>query len=233
MRRARASLLAGARDVSPIILGIIPFGLVTGAAVVEAGHSVAEALGMSLLVNAGAAQLAATSLTTEGAPLLIALGTALVINTRMLIYSTSLAPVIAPEAGRWRALLGHPLVDQSYASTMTLGRYREDVAIVPYYVGSWLILASVWQITNVAGALAGTLVPDAWSLDFAIPLVFLAMLVPALKERADHEAAVVAGVAAVALVPLLPMQTGMLVAILSGMAWGALRDRAPSEGEGT
>lgn len=229
-------MLAGARDVAPIILGIIPFGLVTGAAVVDAGYGLAEAVGMSLFVNAGAAQLAATTLAGEGAPLLVVIGTALIINARMLIYSTSLAPVIAPHAGRWRALIGHPLVDQSYAATMTMGRYRNDIAIVPYYVGSWLILASVWQLSNIAGALGGAFVPAEWSLDFAIPLVFLAMLVPTLSTRVDRETAAVSAVAAVLLVPVLPLQTGLLAAILAGMAWGALRDGdkdAPSEGAHT
>lgn len=225
MSRVRRSLLAGARDVSPLILGIVPFGLVTGAAVVDAGLGLTEAVGMSLLVNAGAAQLAATLLFAEGAPLLIVIGTALIINARMLIYSTSLAPVISPPGGRLRPLLAHMLVDQSYAATMTWGRHREDIDVVPYYAGCWITLASIWQVSNVAGALAGSFVPAEWSLDFVIPLVFMAMLVPALKVRADVGAAVVSGVAAAVLVPLLPMQLGLLAAIALGMAWGAYSHR--------
>jgi 4-azaleucine resistance transporter AzlC len=221
--RTRESLIAGARSVAPIIIGIVPFGLVAGAAVTAAGLGLAEAVGMSLLVNAGASQIAATALFSEGAPLLVTVGTALVINARMFIYSTSIAPVLAPEAGRWRALLGHPLVDQSYAVTMTEGRDRDDISLVPFYVGSWLVLAIVWQISNIAGALAGAFVPTSWSLDFAVPLVFLAMLVPALKFRADIEAAVATGIAAAILVPVLPVQTGLIVAIIIGMAWGAAR----------
>ena len=216
-------MLAGARAVAPIIIGIIPFGLVAGAAVTAAGFGLAEVIGMSLLVNAGASQIAATALFAEDAPLLVTLGTALVINARLFIYSTSIAPVIVPAAGVWRVLLGHPLVDQSYAATMTTGRFRDDINIVPYYVGSWLILACVWQISNIIGALGGSLVPASWSLEFAVPLVFLAMLVPALKLRADVEAAIATAIAAAVLVPLLPMQTGLIVAIIIGMVWGAVR----------
>ncbi len=225
------SMLAGARAVSPIILGIIPFGLVAGASVIAAGFGLAEAIAMSLLVNAGASQIAAAALFSEGAPLLVVIGTALVINARMFIYATSIAPVIVPHAGRWRWILGHPLVDQSYAVTMLHGRYRDDVRVVPYYVGSWLVLALTWQLSNIAGALGGALVPASWSLDFAVPLVFLAMLMPALKFRADVEAAVATGVAAAVLVPLLPMQTGLIVAIVIGMAWGALRHHEHPEPE--
>jgi 4-azaleucine resistance transporter AzlC len=218
-------LRAGARATAPIIVGVIPWGLVCGAAVVEAGGGVSEALGMSLLVNAGAAQLAASTLFGENAPLWVALLTALIVNARMFIYSTSIAPVIMPEAGRFRSLLGHPLIDQSYAAVMTDGRYREGVAIVPYYVAAWGILAAVWQVTNVLGAIGGTFVPESWQLDFVIPLVFLGMLVPALRHRCDIEAAIVSGVAAAILVPLLPLQTGLLVAILLGMVWGAFRHK--------
>ena len=223
MNHTTRSMLAGAKDVSPIILGIIPFGLVAGASVITAGFGLTEAIAMSLLVNAGASQIAAATLFTEGAPLLVAIGTALVINARMFIYSTSIAPVIVPHAGRWRWLLGHPLVDQSYAVTMLHGRYRDGIRVVPYYVGSWLVLAITWQISNIAGALGGALVPASWSLDFAVPLVFLAMLMPALKFRADVEAAIATGLAAAVLVPLLPMQTGLIVAIVIGMVWGAVR----------
>ncbi len=223
MSRTTASVLAGVRAVAPIILGIIPFGLVAGAAVTSAGFGLAEAIGMSLLVNAGASQIAATALYAEGAPLFVVVGTALVINARLFIYSTSIAPVIVPEAGAWRVLLGHPLVDQSYAATMTSGRFRDDISVVPYYVGSWLILAFVWQLANIVGALGGTLVPASWSLDFAVPLVFLAMLVPALKFRADVEAAIATAIAAALLVPVMPMQTGLIAAIVIGMVWGAAR----------
>lgn len=231
MSRTTHSMLAGARAVAPIIVGIIPFGLVAGAAVTNAGMGLVEAVGMSLFVNAGAAQIAATTLFSEGAPLLVAIGTALVINGRMFIYSTSIAPTLVPAAGRWRAVLGHPLVDQSYAVTMTDGRYRDDVAIVPYYVGSWLVLALIWQASNIVGALGGAFVPSSWSLDFAVPLVFLAMLVPAFKYRADVEAAIATGAAAAILVPFLPMQTGLIAAIVIGMVWGAVRHREQPAGE--
>ncbi|MDP2400851.1 MAG: AzlC family ABC transporter permease, partial [Actinomycetota bacterium] len=79
MPRARHSMQAGMRDVAPILLGIVPFGLVAGSAVINAGFSLLEAIGMSLLVNAGASQIAATALFAEGAPLFVILGTALVV----------------------------------------------------------------------------------------------------------------------------------------------------------
>ena len=230
MSRTKHSLLAGVKEISPILVGIVPFGLVAGAAVIKAGMGLAEVLGMSVLVNAGASQIVATTLFGDGAPLWIALGTALIVNARMFIYSTSIAPVLSEASRKLRPLLGHMLVDQNYAATMTKGRFRSDVDVIPYYVGCWLALASVWQLSNIAGALLGPLVPASWGLDFAVPLVFLAMLAPTLKDRTAVGVAVVTGVAAALLVPLLPMQSGLIVALVLGMLYGAWVDRpTPAE----
>lgn len=226
MSRTRKSLAAGAQDVAPILIGIVPFGLVAGSAVVAAGFGIAEAVGMSLLVNAGASQIAATSLYAEHAPLLVVIATALIVNARMFIYSTSIAPVLGEASGRLRPVLGHMLVDQNYVSTMTVGRFRDDVDVIPYYVGAWLALAGVWQLSTLAGALAGPLVPPSWGLDFAVPLVFLALLAPSLRNRVAWEVCAVTAFTAALLVPTLPMQTGLIAAMLAGMAWGAWRHPA-------
>lgn len=230
MSRTRHSLLAGAKDVAAILIGIVPFGLVAGAAVIQAGFGVPEAVGMSLFVNAGASQIVATTLFGADAPLWLALGTALVVNARMFIYSTSIAPVLSDAPGWLRPILGHMLVDQNYATTMTKGQFREDVDVVKYYIGAWLALASVWQLSSLAGALVGPLIPASWGLDFAVPLVFLAMLAPALKDRTAVTVACFTGVASAVLVPILPMQTGLIVAIFVGMGVGAWLDR-PKAGE--
>ena len=222
----------GAKDIAPILVGIVPFGLVAGAAVIQAGFGIAEAVGMSLFVNAGASQIVATTLFGSGAPLWLALTTALIVNARMFIYSTSIAPVLADAPGWLRPILGHMLVDQNYASTMTKGRFRDDVDAVPYYVGAWLALASVWQLSTIAGAVLGPLIPPSWGLEFAVPLVFLAMLAPALKDSTAVGVCIVTAVASAVLVPLLPLQTGLVVAILVGMLYGAWRDR-PTTAEET
>jgi 4-azaleucine resistance transporter AzlC len=222
--RTKHSMLAGAKDVSPILLGIVPFGLVAGAAVIAAGFTLVEAIGMSLLVNAGASQITATTLYAEGAPLFIVIGTALVVNARMFIYATSIAPVLAPAPARLKPLLGHMLVDQNYAMAMTRGRSRDDIDVVPYYIGCWLALAGVWQVSTIAGAVLGSFVPAAWQLDFAVPLVFLAMLAPVLRKPQGTGVAAATGAAAAVLVPVLPMQTGLIAAMVIGMAWGAWRE---------
>jgi 4-azaleucine resistance transporter AzlC len=230
MPTRRHSLIAGAKGVLPILIGVVPFGLVAGAAVRQAGFGVAEAMGMSMVVFAGASQIAATTIFASGAPLWVALVTALVINARMFIYSVSIASYFSAAPAWARPILGYMLVDQNYASTMTEGRHREDVDVVWYYVGGGVALWTVWQIASIAGALLGPFIPASWGLDFAVPLVFLAMLAPAMKDKTAVAVAGATGVAAAVLVPLLPLQSGLIVAILSGMLFGAWLDR-PKAGE--
>ncbi|MEA5386983.1 AzlC family ABC transporter permease [Haloarculaceae archaeon H-GB2-1] len=66
--RAREDFLAGARVVSPMLLGIVPFGLIVGVTAVGAGLSPGQALGLSTVVFAGASQLAAIELLGRDAP---------------------------------------------------------------------------------------------------------------------------------------------------------------------
>jgi predicted branched-subunit amino acid permease len=225
MSRTRTSLLAGVRDISPLIPAGVSFGLIAGAAVTQAGLGLAESLGLSAGVYGAAAQLAATTLWAEGAPLLVIVGTALVINARFFIYSASIAHVLPTDSWWEAAILGYLVRDGAYAATMTRAVPNDEIDVKPYFVGAAVTDWSVWLLFTSLGALGAAFVPETWSLDFIVPLVFVALLAGALRTRTDVETALVAACASVVLVPLLPLQTGLLVAILAGMAWGYVRDR--------
>jgi 4-azaleucine resistance transporter AzlC len=216
-------MIVGARDIAPILVGIVPFGLVAGALVVQAHFGLLESIGMSVFVFAGASQIVATSLFAAGS-FSVALLTALIVNSRMFVYSTSIAPVLSEAPDRLRPVLGYFLVDQNYAATMTRGRFRDDVDVIWYYLGAGLSLWVVWQLSTLTGALVGPFIPASWGLDFAVPLVFLAMLAPTLTSATSVGVAVVTGLAAAVFVPLLPFQTGLVAALVAGMLYGAWRD---------
>jgi predicted branched-subunit amino acid permease len=80
-----------------------------------------------------------------------------------------------------------------------------------------------WQVSSVLGVFIGSGVPPEWSLDFAIPLVFMALLFPAVKDRGTRLAAVVAGLAAVALIGL-PLNLGLLAAAMLGISAGVISE---------
>jgi 4-azaleucine resistance transporter AzlC len=219
---ARGAFVAGVRTVSPVMLGVVPFGLVAGAAAVQVGLPVSGAVALSVVVFAGASQLAALELLGQAAPAVVVVLTALVINARMVMYSASIAPHLEDEPLGWRALSAYLLTDQAYALSVT--RFAEDD--VPrrwFYLGTAVPLWVVWQVCTVAGALAGASIPDGIPLSFAVPLTFLALLVPAVEDRSTAAAAVVGGTVAT-LGAGLPYNLGLLAGALIGIVVGVLAE---------
>ena len=226
---SRPDLLAGARDAAPALVGLLPFGLVCGVAAQAAGASVWEALGMSAVVFSGAAQIVATQLIAAGAPVAVAILTCLVVGLRFLMYSAAMAPHMKPLPPRWRNALAFLLTDQAFA--MCIQRFRatgDPRNGASYFLGNGVLLWATWQAFNLAGYWAGNVIPAAWSLDFAVPLCFLALLVPALKDGSMRGAALAAGIAVVAL-DALPMRLSLICAGLVGIAAGMIAEtwRAP------
>ena len=211
--------LAGAKAVSPVLLGVAPFATIAGIAGVEIGFTPWQAIGMSLIVFAGAAQLAGIALIGEGANALVVILTAAVINLRFMMYSASIAPYFERLGVGVKALFAYLLTDQAYAVAVTRFREAEPVARGSYYSGAALAMWGTWQLGTAAGALLGAGVPEGWSLDFAIPLTFIALLVPNVKDRPSLFAALLGGLAAVALRGL-PYNIGLIVAALSGVTGG-------------
>lgn len=224
MHRPRLAFWAGLQAIAPILLGIVPFATIAGAAAVGAGLPETLALGLSVIVYAGASQLAALELVRQDAPVFVIVGTALIINLRFLMYSASLAPHFQALPLRWRSPLAYVLTDQAYA--VSVSRFTDDAGISRgwYYLGAAVPMWITWQASNAVGVFLGAQVPPSWSLDFAIPLTFLALLVPALKSRPAVLAALVsAGVAVGA--AALPLNLGLLLAAFAGIGAGLLADQ--------
>jgi 4-azaleucine resistance transporter AzlC len=220
----RSAFFVGLRDQLPATISILPFGLITGAASSAAGMDPWLAIGMSCIVYAGASQLAAISLMAQHAPAVIVVLTVLVVNLRMVMYSAALAPRFrdAPTARKW--LLSYLLTDHGFAlvqARFTTGSEQRHQDF--YYLGAACLMWITWQIMVVIGVFAGTLVPTNWSLDFAIPLVFLALVLPALQTRAHWSAALAAMVAA-AFTSSMPLKLGLISASLVGVVIGSWLD---------
>lgn len=211
------SYVAGVRTVAPVLLGVVPFGLVAGATAVEAGLGIDGALGLSVVVFAGAAQLAMIDLLGRDAPLAVVVATGLVINARMFMYSASIAPFFRRLGAAPRALVAYLLTDQAYA--LSLAEFRRTGTSLAYYLGVATTLWVVWVACTAIGAVVGARLPAWLPLQFAVPLTFLAILVPAVVDRASLVAAVVGGGVAVAGVGL-PFNLGLLAGAVAGIGAG-------------
>ncbi|WP_339082824.1 AzlC family ABC transporter permease [Pseudomonas sp. TMP9] len=229
--------LYGCRDSIPMIVGIVPFGLIYGALASLAGLSIGQALGMSLLVYAGSAQFIAISLLTVGSGTLVILLTTLVVNLRHVLYSAALQPYVGGLAQRWRVPLAFGLTDETFAVVQRRYLARGMVEHGQWYhAGVALALYVAWVSSSLVGALFGQSVPNlaGWGLDFAMLATFIGIVVPALRSQPQIAAALVAGAVAL-LCYAWPYKLGLMAAALSGIAIGVLLERykAPAaDGEG-
>lgn len=213
----------------PTLLGVIPFGLIYGVLALGADLSVAQAQGMSSIVFAGSAQFVAAQMFRAGAPASVLLMTAAVINLRHMLYSASVAPYLQPLSWRWKALLAYLLTDEAYAVAITHYAAPETAASSHthrrwYYLGAGLALWTVWQISTAIGIALGAQVPASWGLDFALPLTFIALVVPALRDQPAVGAALTAGLVAVT-AHGLPYKLGLILAAICGIAAGLWLER--------
>ncbi len=219
-----AVFMAGFKALLPVLLGVVPFAMIFGVTAVNLAIPALQAMGMSLIVFAGAAQLVALQLINGGAPLLVILASTFFVNLRFLMYSASIAPHLQEASGPRKGLLAYLLTDQAYAVAITHYNENPDAAYKPYFfLGAGVALAGTWQIGTAVGIFLGAQIPASWSLDFAMPLTFLALVFPALKDRPAALAAVAAGVTAV-LAASLPYNLGLIIAALTGIFVGYLAE---------
>ncbi|HEV2742032.1 MAG TPA: AzlC family ABC transporter permease, partial [Rubrobacter sp.] len=181
----RAAFVDGAKTTAPVLLALVPFALAFGTAAAGGGLSALEALAMSVFVFAGAAQLAMVPLISAGASVSVIVLTVLVVNLRMALYSASLAPHFRLLPAGWKGLLSYLLTDQAYAAAINRfdGGLVEDTNKRWYYLGAALAVWVAWQPVAMLGVFLGSRASEGWSLDFVLPLTFIALALPAIRDR--------------------------------------------------
>jgi len=223
---ANPDFRAGFAEMVPACIGLVPFGLVCGVGAAAAGASPLAALGLSAIVFSGAAQILAVQLLAAGAPLAVIVMTCFVAGLRFVIYSAAMAPYLRPLSPRFQRGVAFLLTDQAFAASVRrLSAGGNPRAAGLHFLGGGFALWSMWQATNMAGYFAGNVIPAAWSLDFAVPLCFIALVAPHLRTAPTIGAALVAGYAVIAL-SALPMKLNLIVAGTIGIVAGTLADFA-------
>ena len=194
MNQTMKSFWAGVRAEFPLLIGVFPFGLIYGTLALEAGLSPVSAQMMSSIVFAGSSQFVAAQLIHDAAPGIVIVLTIAIINLRHMLYSASIAPYLEQLSPRWKGLLAYLLTDEAYAATVI---HFEEEGLTPtshwFFLGAGFSLWFTWQISSALGILLGTAIPASWSLDFALPLTFIAMVIPVLKDRPVIASALSAG----------------------------------------
>jgi 4-azaleucine resistance transporter AzlC len=195
----RQEFWSGIKAELPLLVGVVPFGMIYGVLALSAGIPPAAAQAMSAIVFAGSSQFVSAQLFGAAVPGAVIVITAAFINLRHALYSASVAPHIRYLHPAWKWILAYLLTDEAYAVAIT--HYESERPSHEtgnkhwYFLGAGLALWSTWQLSTALGIILGARVPDSWSLDFTLALTFIALVVPGLKDRPALAAALTRGYA--------------------------------------
>lgn len=220
----RNAFLDGARFFAPSLPAVFSWGLVTGVAMSKSALTVPEAIGMSLLVYAGSAQLAVLPLFAAGMPIWTVWLTAAVVNLRFVIFSAALQPHFNYLPAGRRTLLGFFNGDLHFVYFMQ--RYTEP-GYVPgkegYFWGMALSNCATWQVSSVIGILLASLFPDSWGLALAGTLALIPVMIATINSRSTLMAVVVSAVVALLCFDL-PYRLALVLAVVAAIAAGMASD---------
>lgn len=216
------TLWRGTREAIPVYVPAIPFGLIIGLTVAETDVPDLAGFLTGALMFGGAAQLTAIGLLATGAGGLAALVGALVVNARHVMYSAALVPRFSTQP-RWFRVLGpYFLIDQTFAMT-SIRDEDSDLDWRSYYLGAGLLFWTAWQVTLAVGVIAGPALPTDFQFEFAIPAMFIGLVVPGLTRKPQVVAAVVGALTATTLWQM-PNRGGLLIGAVVGAIAGYLAE---------
>ena len=161
----RTGAREGFRDFLPLSVGVIPWAMVTGIAMVSVGFTPVQAMGMNVIVFAGSAQLGTLPLIGAGAPLWLIVTTALVLNLRFVIFSAAIAGAFRECRWTTRWFCGHLLSDGVFATCMKRILLSQDRHWqLGYYIGPSLWGWLLWQSFALIGVLAASAIASKSSM---------------------------------------------------------------------
>ena len=231
--RARRQLLI---DMAGIVVSSSAVGAVFGLAAQKAGYSIVEAIGMSVIAFAGAAQFAALGLVASGTPwgaIVVLTG---FLNARHGLYSAALAPFLKDISRPRKAIMAHLLTDEAFALSLAHFRRLGRVDEVGYWMAGLLATFIPWNVATIAGFVLGAFIesPDQYGIDVVFPAAMAGLAVGLIGGRREIVAVAAAVLVTVstALVwdPSAAVVVGGLVGPLVGLALPGDRTGADRDG---
>jgi len=219
----RAVARRGILDALPLYVPAMPFALVIGLAIVEAGINPFAGWSGSWLIFGGAAQLTVVSLLGTGAAFFAVVTAGLVVQARHLMYSAAMAPTFQRQPSWFRWVGPYVLIDQMFA-LVSVRTDDDPDDFRTYYLAAGATFWILWQLTTALGIAIGPAVPLEWNLQFAIPLLFIGLIVLGIDKSSKLVAAVV-GAGVTFLFAGLPNRSGLLVGAFAGILVGTLMER--------
>ena len=207
----------GIIDVSPLMIPVVPFGLIFGVLAIDVGFSPLETMGMSLIVFGGASQIVLIQLFSGGASSLVIISSVGAVNSRHLLYGAVVSEYLSDLKLVWKILISYFLVDQAFARSNEYFKKNNDDNKYFHLVGGGVTCWVIWQTTTFLGIILGSFIPEKLGLSFAVPLTFLALLVNDFRKFINVVVIIVSGLVATLGYNYIPFKAYAIVAGLTGL----------------
>ena len=209
--------LKGIKDVSPLMIPVVPFGIIFGVLAIELGFNGYTTMGMSIIIFGGASQIIFLQLFSAGASSLIILSSVGAVNSRHLLYGVVLSEHLSDLKLSWKIIISYFLVDQAFAVSNSYLKKNKDKNKHFHLFGAGVTCWTIWQITTFIGIILGSVIPDKLGLTFAIPLTFLSLLVNDFRKLINVIVILISGTIATLGYQIIPFKAYVIVASLSGL----------------
>ena len=209
--------LKGIIDVSPLMIPVIPFGLIFGVLAIDVGFTPLETMGMSVIVFGGASQIILLQLFSGGASSIVIISSVGAVNSRHLLYGAVVSEHLSDLKIIWKIIISYFLVDQAFARSNEYLKNSKDNNKYFHLVGGGVTCWIIWQTTTFLGIVLGSFIPEKLGLSFAVPLTFLALLVNDFRKLINVVVIIVSGLVATFGYNLIPYKAYVIVAGLTAL----------------
>ena len=209
--------LKGIRDVSPLMIPVVPFGLIFGVLAIDVGFTPIQTMGMSLIVFGGASQIVLLQLFSGGASSLVIISSVGAVNSRHLLYGAVVSEHLSDLKLIWKIIISYFLIDQAFAISNEYLKKNKNRNRYFHLVGGGATCWVIWQSTTFFGIILGASIPEELGLSFAVPLTFLALLVNDFRKLINIFVIIVSGAVATFGYNYIPFKAYVIFAALSGL----------------
>ncbi len=209
--------LKGLIDVSPLMIPVVPFGLIFGILAIDIGFSPLATMGMSLIIFGGASQIVLLQLFSGGASSLVIISSVGAVNSRHLLYGAVVSEHVSDLKLFWKIIISYFLIDQAFARSNEYFKKNNHKNKYYHLIGGGVTCWVIWQTTTFLGIILGSAIPEKLGLSFAVPLTFLALLVNDFRKIINVIVIITSGLVSTFGYNYIPYKAYVIVAALTGL----------------
>ena len=207
----------GIIDVSPLMIPVVPFGLIFGILAIDIGFTPLATMGMSLIIFGGASQIVLLQLFSGGASSLVIISSVGAVNSRHLLYGAVVSEHVSDLKLFWKIIISYFLIDQAFARSNEYFKKSNDKNKYFHLIGGGVTCWVIWQTTTFLGIILGSAIPEKLGLSFAVPLTFLALLVNDFRKMINVIVIIISGLVATLGYNYIPYKAYVIVAAFAGL----------------